>query len=142
MIKPNHPFYFREIWVHHDSFIPLLKEVWSNNISGSPSFVLCQTLKNLRSRLKVWNWQVFRNLNLKIQAGTNRVAKIQQSFDDGVTMDLLNEEMEASSKLDSLMFQREILLREQSRVKWLIEGHHNSSFFHFVLKRLKKATSL
>ena len=134
MTKPNRPFRFREMWVHHDSFIPLVKEVWSTNISGPPSFVLCQKLKNLRSRLKVWNWQVFGNLNLKIQAATDRVTRIQQSFDDGVTTDLLNEEMDASSELDSLLFQREVLLREQSRVKWLKEGDRNSAFFQFSFK--------
>ena len=139
---PNRPFRFREMWVHHDCFIPLVKEVWSINISGPPSFVLCQKLKNLRSRLKVWNWQVFGNLNLKIQTATDRVTRIQRSFDDGVTTDLLNEEIDASSELDNLLFQREVLLREQSRVKWLKEGDRNSAFFHSVLKRRKKATTL
>ena len=40
------------------------------------------------------------------------------------------------------MLQKEITLKEQSRIKWLKEGDRNLAFFHSVLKHWKKSSLL
>ena len=47
------------MWIHHDTFMDLVKDVWGVSIAGSTSFVLCHKLKLLRAKLKKLNWEVF-----------------------------------------------------------------------------------
>ena len=52
------------------------------------------------------------------------------------------QEIIASSDLGKLLLQKEIMLKEQSRIKWLKERDLNSAFFHSVIKRRKKSNLL
>ena len=50
--------------------------------------------------------------------------------------------MVATSDLDKLLLQREIMLKEQSKIKWLKEVDRNSVFFHSVIRRRKTSNLL
>ena len=89
------------MWIHHDTFMDLVKDVWGVSIAGSTSFVLCHKLKLLRTKLRKWNQEVFWDLNSKIQAASQCVLDIQNQLSlFGLSDDLLNQEIVAASNLD------------------------------------------
>jgi len=50
-----------------DDFSDFVKAVWDDcNISGSSNFVLAKKLNLLKSKLKVWNRNVFGHLDTKL----------------------------------------------------------------------------
>lgn len=60
------PFRFENMWLKVDSFMEMVREWWQGYVfSGSPSFVVNMKLKALKSDLKVWNRDVFGDLNFR-----------------------------------------------------------------------------
>lgn len=47
MPRSRKPFRFFNFWADHPGFLPLVREVWLEDIQGSPMFQLC-------SKLKIW----------------------------------------------------------------------------------------
>lgn len=47
------------MWSEHPDFLRVVEEVWNAQITGSMSFRLVTKLKNLKFKLKTWNWEVF-----------------------------------------------------------------------------------
>ena len=48
----------------------------------------------------------------------------------------------AFSDLEKLLLQKEIMLKEHSRITWLKEGDQNSTCFHSIIKHRKKSNLL
>ena len=110
---PSRPFRFMEMWTRHDSFLSFVKESWSDQIHGHPSFILCHKLKLLRGRLKKWNWEVFGDLNHKILDTSLKVEEVQKELSEfGVSEASLSQEMSLSSDLSNFLLQKEIMLKE------------------------------
>ena len=58
---------FENIWLEVDSFSDFVKSVCDDsNVYSSPSFVLAKKLNFLKSKLKVWNREVFGHLETKL----------------------------------------------------------------------------
>jgi hypothetical protein len=52
------------MWLKEDGFVDMVRLWWSSySLQGSPSFVLAQKLKAFKVDLKLWNKQVFGNVD-------------------------------------------------------------------------------
>jgi len=68
------PFKFENIWLEVDGFADFVNSVWDDsNVYGSSSFVLAKKLNFLKSKLKVWNRDVFGHLDTKLGALIEKV---------------------------------------------------------------------
>ncbi|KAL7220662.1 hypothetical protein ACSBR2_013525 [Camellia fascicularis] len=62
------PFRFLNVWVLHPTFMNLFKSVWKNShVDDWARFRLKTKLKALKKALKVWNIEVFENVNFKLK---------------------------------------------------------------------------
>lgn len=66
-VSRTHPFRFMKMWLDHENFKDFVSQVWSNMVYASPLSKLQVKLKFLRKHLKQWNWEVFGNVNRKVQ---------------------------------------------------------------------------
>ncbi|PON48989.1 Endonuclease/exonuclease/phosphatase [Trema orientale] len=71
------PFRFLNVWVEDPTFLDLVSGSWSSLVSGCPTFRLFKKLKLLRTSLRTWNWEVFRDLSSKVNRATDMVTEIQ-----------------------------------------------------------------
>lgn len=55
------------MWSEHQDCLRLVTEVWSRKVDGCPMSVLAQKLKNLKKELKVWNKDVFGDINERVK---------------------------------------------------------------------------
>lgn len=59
-------FKFFNMWTMHSDCRRLVEEVWKRPFYGCPMVVLSQKLKALKKELKVWNKEVFGDVNLRV----------------------------------------------------------------------------
>ena len=63
------PFKFTNMWFKVEGFKDLIHNWWRRiEVNGSASFRLSTKLKELKQKLKVWNREVFRNLECNKEA--------------------------------------------------------------------------
>ena len=67
------PFRFENMWLKVEGFKDLLRSWWQGmSVSGRASYKLATKLKGIKQNLKVWNREVFGNLE------SNKLAALQQ----------------------------------------------------------------
>ena len=68
------PFRFENMWFKAEGFKDLIRNWWRGiEVSGSASFRLSAKLKELKQKLKVWNREVFGNLECNKEAALQQV---------------------------------------------------------------------
>ncbi|XP_026378346.1 uncharacterized protein LOC113272764 [Papaver somniferum] len=126
---------FQKMWIQHPEFLQVVKDSWMNEVQGDPAFVFIRKMKNLKQTLNDWNWNVFGNVNVKIQEAEAKVkTAMQNSNDDPCDEDALKSLVEDQNELSSREVQHNTLLRKKSRIKWVKEGSANTNFFHINMK--------
>jgi len=66
------------MWLKADGFVGLVKQWWdSYSFQGTPSYVLACKLKALKQNLKIWNEEVFGN----VERNKRKLFEELQAFD-------------------------------------------------------------
>jgi hypothetical protein len=101
---------------------------------GSPSFVLAQKLKALKVDLKLWNEQVFENVDSLQKARLEDLCKLDRLEEEerGLDFDELLKKNLIASDLERIILQEEISWRQKSKALWLKEGDKCTKFFHWI----------
>lgn len=116
-------FRFENMWLKVDGFVGRVKCWWdSYTFSGSPSFVLVQKLKALKSDIQQWNREDFGDINHKKDELMGSIQELDRVED---FRPLFAKERslktQAKSEVEKLLLLEEISWRQESRVLWLRE---------------------
>lgn len=129
------PFRFFNFWADHPSFLPLVQEVWREEVRGSPMFQLCTKLKSLKRKLKELNNLHFSDIQGRVMQAKARMDSLQRQIQDNPTDPYLcAEEVVAVKNYGDLCRAEESFLRQKSRVQWLNLGDQNTEFFFRMVK--------
>lgn len=134
-------FKFHKIWTMNVDCERLVKESWKVKFYGYHMYILDQKLKLLKSRLKVWNNDIFGNVQYKTVQTDNKLKSIQQDIEEhGYTTILQEKEIKSQHDLDMAVNIEEELWKENSRPNWHLQGDRNTKFFHFA--KIKSKSNL
>ncbi|KAL4189134.1 hypothetical protein AMTRI_Chr08g163930 [Amborella trichopoda] len=134
--RPNNiPFRMRRFWIDHKDFSEVVSQSWNTPVNGTPIFIVVKKLNRLKADLKNWAKLTFPRLNNLVKSITIELEHIQETIENvGSNGFLLDQELEAKSKLHNALEIREKLWAKKSRIKWLKCGDRNTKFFHLTTK--------
>ncbi|XP_026435797.1 uncharacterized protein LOC113333589 [Papaver somniferum] len=134
--KPkNVPLRFQKIWLEHSSFMSVVQDSLAIQIHGDAPYIFMQKRKHLKQILKDWNWRAFGDVKVKIQeAEKNFKDKMEISNKNPHDEQALHDLVTAQNDLNSRETHYSTMMKQKSRVKWVMEGSANTNFFHSNIK--------
>ncbi|XP_057803588.1 uncharacterized protein LOC131018916 [Salvia miltiorrhiza] len=125
------PFRFLNAWTNHQSFEQVVRESWQKSgITGWSCYVFKEKMKRLKEDLRKWNKSTFGHVEENVIQLKDQIMK-WDAIDDALGLD--EEEAikrnEAEADLIIQLNNRDSLLAQKSRVRWIKEEDVNSSVF-------------
>lgn len=125
------------MWLRHHSFKQNVKSWWDEEVTEKWAGLKIQRkLKNLKEKLKLWNWTTFGNIRLKKEELLYTIQNLDKDEERG---DFSEEKRLARSKpkeeFQQLALRKEINWRQKSRMQWLRHEDSNTKYFHSFANR-------
>lgn len=129
------PFRFMEAWVRDPSCREVIRESWSLNVQGPPSFRLMQRIHCTRRALRWWNKTYFGFCQDRLRVLERVFEQIQ-----GLPLSQSNLQREAEFQLEivELWYREDNIWKQKSRKTWLRDGDCNTKFFHALAIQKKR----
>ncbi|XP_026416624.1 uncharacterized protein LOC113312071 [Papaver somniferum] len=131
----NTPFRFQQMWLTHPSFLQMVIDSWNEDITGNLIFIFMNKLKRPKKILKIWNWEVFGNVQENLKKDEDKV--MEETIKSGVdpaNIFLLNKMVTARGNYEIAANNYNTFLRDKARLNWIKDGDVNSKFFHTSIK--------
>ena len=126
------PFRCLDVWQKDRRFKELVRLKWSNyDVQGGGIFIFKEKLKKLKADLKVWNKEVFGDINRISEELKKKINKFD-ARDDERGLDESEREDKRTLLVDfnKFLFKQEAILHQKVRQKWMKQGDINTKFFH------------
>ncbi|XP_026433436.1 uncharacterized protein LOC113330844 [Papaver somniferum] len=131
------------MWFGHPDFMRMFEDSWKEPIVGSPAFIYPQKLKRLKIAMKSWNQEVFGNVNVRLKQAQLRLeSSMRLSDEDPSDVDKLNSMRSVAVEVNDIRMQQVIMLKQESRNQWLVEGASNSNFFHNSIRIRRSSNTI
>eukprot|EP00253_Pinus_taeda_P020349 PITA_20349 len=125
------PFRFNPLWAEREGFHDTVQTAWRIEVSGSPSYVWEQKMKNTKKALKEWINKVTITPISQRKDAVNQLEDIQVEMEekDISSMDLHNEKIAQRKTYNTFRIEEEYW-RIKSCSLWLKAGDRNTKYFH------------
>jgi len=130
------PFRTIDAWLSEKGFMEMVKDRWSSySVQGSGFTKVKEKLKCLKGDLKVWNREVFSNIETCKRRILQEIEDLDSQDCNGTLVERERlRRVELVSRLKETNFKLESLLREKARVSWFKNGDSCTKNFHSSLR--------
>ncbi|XP_020266911.1 uncharacterized protein LOC109842442 [Asparagus officinalis] len=129
------PFRFFNMRIKHPKFLPPVKSVWEQNISGYNMYKFHTKLKFLKPVLKELNKKHFMNISEQVIRAKDELSDIQkQMAADLLNSNLIAKEKEGIKKYIRLLNCEYSFYKQKTNISWSLHGDKCTQFFHSFMK--------
>lgn len=134
------PWRFEGMWLFENSLLDLMAEWWNSFVvSGFPGFQLAKKFQLLKAKIRVWNKEVFGNIDRKFERTLDQIKLLDQLADEGsISMDQLDTRNHLKLKFEDIADMQEMHYRAKSRIQWQMEGDRNTKYYHRIAKSRRR----
>ena len=98
-------------------------------------FVFKEKLKKLKFDLKIWNKEVFGNVNQVGELLQKRIQELDECDDaGGLNKEGREEKKSLLAEQNKNFFKQEAIIHQKAHIKWMKDGDLNSKFFQSAVK--------
>lgn len=113
------------MWLSHDGFPSIVREAWEGDQQD-----VCQIVDIFTQKAKSWNKEAFRDIFWKKRNMTARLLGVEKALAKNPLQRMIDIHKFLSGKMEKMLALVEELWGMNSRIKWLIQGERNTTFFH------------
>ncbi|XP_039032140.1 uncharacterized protein LOC120167094 [Hibiscus syriacus] len=117
-------FRFLADWMEHPDFEQFIKKEWVKHDN------FMESLTHIKESIKVWNSEVFGNINQKKKKLVTRLKGINKALRCYNSTRLTTLEAELKIELETILRQEDLLWAQRARCKWITHGDKNTKYFH------------
>ncbi|XVE77551.1 hypothetical protein DITRI_Ditri13aG0072400 [Diplodiscus trichospermus] len=92
VIHGPRPFPFHGMWTKHKDFLSFVASKWSASLQGNPLHVFIMKLKALKQALKIWNKDVFWDINVKVKEDMENLNRVQCQLSNNCSDEIVQQE--------------------------------------------------
>ncbi|XP_028075241.1 uncharacterized protein LOC114277542 [Camellia sinensis] len=138
------PFKFINAWLSHPSFMSEVKKRWEEvQVQGWAGLRVMRKLNMLRSHLRVWNKEMFGNIDTLLKSAEEELHKWDLKAESRpLDEQELRSRRETRSQVWQLSKSKERLWHQKSRQLWAYTGDKNTRYFHIMASRRQRKNML
>ena len=132
-------FHFENAWLEHRQFGRDFESWWKEDTMEEwEGYKWMKRLQKIKSRLKIWNKEVFGDLRLMEATLNDRLKELDRFESSGNWSDNLRDErVNLKKELNGILVKQEIMVKQKLKIQWAKLGDANSSLFHRLLNARK-----
>ena len=129
-LKPRHkrhqpPFRFEAMWLRELRCAEVVEDAWMEGLYKPDGVQITNCLDSCRARLSAWNKLEFGHVKWQIERLENSLQHLEQHPERN-----FEQIQEVHRSLNYWLDVENTMWHQRSRHLWIIDGDHNTSFFH------------
>ncbi|XP_019233099.1 PREDICTED: uncharacterized protein LOC109213721 [Nicotiana attenuata] len=128
------PFRFFNVWAKHDSFLPLVEQIWRNNMTDNKMKDIWLKIKALSPLLKQLNNEEFKYISQKIKKTRAELISTQKQISNKCSDELAKMERQQLHNLEKWSMIEEQAMQQKSQAHWIRLGDSNTKYFTVIVK--------
>ncbi|KAJ9561162.1 LOW QUALITY PROTEIN: hypothetical protein OSB04_006322 [Centaurea solstitialis] len=141
------PFKFFNSWLANQELDDLVKRKWEAHRPefDVPSKIerLSRKLRHLKATIITWRKDVNKAMDIEAEELKKKIAAIDLLADTGHIDDtMVKERVNFTTRLEDTIAAKVSDLKQKAKLKWLIHGDENSSFYHGIVNQKLKSTRI
>lgn len=116
----------------------VIGKIWNLECHGNPMWVLHQKLKTTANLLSIWSKKTYGDIYEVPKRLEQEISNLEIYMQDNNSPSTREKLYKTKADYTFYLKTQESILRQKARVKWLVDGDGNTSYFHKTIKDRKR----
>jgi hypothetical protein len=135
----QHVFRYENVWQTHKDHDKIVSDMWNATTHEGGQQGLARALGKMQTGMSSWGKETFGNFKHRL---TVLRKELERHRKRSVNAGPSHEEKKLMEKINEVLYQEEVWIRQRSRAMWLKAGDRNSAYFHAQAAQRKRRNKI